>query len=220
MMGPMTWQQQTLVEITGGLPAEAVVEVVGSALDPSLMDGWSDLDLHLRLPRPVELAGLLGAASLWAAEVRDAPEGQVARTVLTDGRRIDFLVEQGRFRLPVLAGDNEVRFLAAMAATKLGRGDQLIGTHLLLELFQQCLVQAMLLRDRDESTTVHRVGGVRDQLAAEVTRLAQLQATTASRPTVVEHAVALYARWRGELESDYVSDWSGLEAVLRLGDDH
>ena len=90
-------------------------------------------------------------------------------------------MQQERLLLPVLAKNNDVRFLAAMAATKLGRGDQ---------------------------------------LAAEVTRLGQLLATTASRPTVVEHAVALYARWRGELESDYVPDWSGLEAVLRRGDEH
>ena len=146
----MAWQEQTFREVCSRLPAAASVDVFGSAADPSPVDGWSDLDLHLRLPAPVELVGLFGPSVIWAAEIREAPNGQVVRAGLADGRRIDLRVEGGRLLSPALPRDNEVRFLAALAATKLGRGDRLIGTHLVLKLLQACLVQAMLLRDRDQ----------------------------------------------------------------------
>lgn len=214
---PVLWQERTRQELNSRLPAGASSKVVGSAEHPSLLDGWSDLDLHLRLPGPVLLVDLLGPSQLWAAEVSVAPDGQVVRAVLSDGRRLDLLVETGRLVLPDLAPDNDVRFLAALAATKLGRGDRLIGTHLVLELLQACLVQAMVLRDRDEGTTVHRTGGRRDRLAAEVARLAQLPLAVEPRPNVVERVVELYGQWRGELERDYAADWGALDALVRRG---
>lgn len=213
----MVWQQQTFREVASRLPAAAFLEMVGSAADPSLVDGWSDLDLHLRLPFPVRLVDLFGQSVIWAAEISDAPDGQVVRVVLADGRRIDLVVEIGRLVPPALARDNDVRFLAALAVTKLGRGDRLIGTHLVLELMQACLVQAMLLRDRDEGTTVHRTGGPRDSLVAEVAGLTRLPLKVTPRPNIVERTTALYAKWRAELERDYRPDWGGLEGVLRRG---
>ena len=152
------WQHRAIGEIADRLPRGASLRVVGSALDDSLVDGWSDLNVHLRLNSPLELADLLGGVEVWAAEVRRAPEGQVVRAVLVDGRRVDLTVETGLLGTPALARDNEVRFLAALAVTKLGRGDRLIGSHLIFELLQACLVQAMLLRDREQGTTVHRFG--------------------------------------------------------------
>lgn len=147
----------------------------------------------------------------------DSGEGQAVRTVLTDGRRVDVLVETGRLLLPALAPDNGVRFVAALAASKLGRHDRLIGLHLVLELLQDCLVQAMLLRDRDEATHIHRTGSRRDGLAAEVARIAQLPLDVMVRPNIVEEVVDLYGRWRGQLEPGYQPDWLGVEAVLNRG---
>ena len=211
------WQQQTAQEIASRLPTDASLKIVGSVGSPSLVDGWSDLDLHLRLPYAVRLVDLLGRARLWAAEVNDAPGGQVVRAVLTDGRRLDVLVETGQVLLPDLVRDNDLRFLAALAVTKLGRGDRLIGTHLVLEILQACLVQAMLLRDRDEGTTVHRVGGARDSLAMAVGRILQLPLSVTPRPNIVERAVEMYGQWRGELEAGYQADWQGVNALLVRG---
>lgn len=213
----MAWQQQLVQEVSARLPAGAVLEVVGSAKDRSLVDGWSDLDLHLRLPHSVELVDLLHGAVVWAAEVTEAREGQVIRAVTADGRRVDFLIEAGRLLLPALAADNDVRFLAALAVSKLGRHDRLIGMHLVLELLQACLVQAMLLRDRDEGTPVHRAGTSRDNLAGEVARMAQLPLDVAARPIAVERIVDLYGQWRCQLETGYEPDWSGLAAVVTRG---
>lgn len=213
----MRWQERTAEEVASRLPTGAFLEIVGSVAIPSLVDGWSDLDLHVRLPYPVRLDELLDGGRLWAAEVSDDPGGQVLRAVLTDGRRLDLVVETGQLLLPALAPDNDVRFLAALAAAKLGRGDRLIGAHLLLQILQACLVQAMLLRDHDEGTTVHRTGGPRDDLAVTVARLLQLPLSVTPRPNVVETAVELYGRWRGELEADYRPDWEGLQALLTRG---
>ena len=110
-----------------------------------------------------------------------------------------------------------MRFLAALAATKFGRHDRLIGTHLLLELLQACLVQAMLLRDRDEGTHIHRTGSARDILAADVARIARLPLDPRIRPNVVERTAELYGQWRSELEPGYQPDWSGLTAVITRG---
>ena len=71
----MAWQEQTFREVCSRLPAAASVDVFGSAADPSPVDGWSDLDLHLRLPAPVELVGLFGPSVIWAAEISEAPNG-------------------------------------------------------------------------------------------------------------------------------------------------
>jgi hypothetical protein len=79
-----------------------------------------------------------------------------------------------------------VRFLAALAVSKLGGHDRLIGMHLVLELLQAYLVQAILLRDRDEGTCVHRAGTPSDRLAGEVAQIAQQPLDVAARPNVVE----------------------------------
>ena len=217
MMRRVMWQQLLVQHVSARLPAGAELEVVGSATDPSLVDGWSDLDLHVRLPHPVGFVDLIPGQTVWAVEAADSPEGQVVRAVLADGRRVDILVEVGQLLLPALASDNDVRFLAVLAVSKLGRRDRLIGMHLALELLQACLVQAMLLRDRDEGTHVHRGGTLRDSLVTEVAQVAQSSLDVASRPNLVERIVDLYGQWRCELEPEYQPDWSGLEAVIDRG---
>jgi hypothetical protein len=62
-----------------------VLEVVGSVEDPALVDGWSVLDLRVRLPEPVGLTVLLDGDAVWAVEATDSDEGQVVRAVLADG---------------------------------------------------------------------------------------------------------------------------------------
>jgi hypothetical protein len=213
----VVWQQQLVQEISARLPAGAALEVVGSSRGEPMVDGWSDLDLHLRLPRDFKLVELLADSLLWAAELTETAEGQVVRAVLADGRRVDFVVETGCLLLPSLAPDNGVRFLAAIAATKLGRHDRLIGMHLLLELLQACLVQAMLLRDRDVGTHIHRTGSSLDRLTDDVARIARLPLDTVGRPNVVERAADLYGQWRSQLEPGYEPDWSGLTAVVTRG---
>jgi hypothetical protein len=217
-MPVVVWQVDLSQELTARLPASATLHIIGSAATPALLDAWSDLDVRLSLAEPVDAVDLLGGRKVWALDDATTSEAQVLRLVLMDGCRLDMVIAgSGRVNPPPMERDNEVRFLAALAAVKLGRGDQLIGLHLVLELLRSCLVQAMLLRDQDTGTNLHRFGTARDAMAAEVARLIGLPLTLTPRPNVVERAVSLYGQWRGELERDYRPDWSGLSAVLARG---
>jgi hypothetical protein len=181
------------------------------------LDGWSDLDLHIDLGGSGEVVDVLAELRVWAATESEDAGRQVLRVVLLDGRRIDFVVQGGRVEVPARAADNEVRMVAALAATKLGRGDRLIGMHLTLELMRSCLVQAMVTRDRALGTTVHRFGSEEDAMADEVIALIAGPAAVSPRPNVVERVVELYGRWRHQSEPDYTPDWSGLRALLDRG---
>jgi hypothetical protein len=214
----MAWQTDLYHEISAVLPPSVGVRAHGSVLTPALLDGWSDLDLHLNLGDTVEIAAIIGPRTIWAFDNLTATGAQVLRIVLMDGRRLDLTVDgPGQVRPPTAADDNSFRFIAALAAAKLGRGDQLIGLHLTLELLRRCLEQAMLLRDRDTDTNIHRHGTKRDASAAAAAQLAQQPLTVEPRPNVVERTAELYGAWRCELDPDYTPDWSGLDAVITRG---
>ena len=212
----MTWQQDLRDDLVARLPPGAHVRVTGSTAEPEQLDCWSDLDLHVDLPGSAP-TDLLAACDVWAAAVEVSATGQVLRVVLADGRRLDLVVNGGTVTVPPLAADNDVRFMAALAAAKLGRGDHLIGLHLTLDLLRSCLVLAMQLRDRDLGTTSHRFGSEHDTLATEVTALLADPIEVTSRPNLVERTVALYATWRQDLEPAYEPDWSGLSCVIDRG---
>ncbi|MBO0813135.1 MAG: hypothetical protein J2P23_13970 [Microlunatus sp.] len=211
----MDWQCTEFRRIAAALP-EAAVQLHGSTARPEQLDGWSDLDLRLVTDEPVPVAVL--GADLWAYEDVRTPGTEVCRMVLADGRRIDVAIT-GAGRIGGLrpAPDNDVRFLAALAAAKLGRGDKLIGGHLALEVLRACLVVAMQLRDRDLGTTVHRTGGDRDRYADRVFGVAAVPPAITPRPNIVERAVELYAGWRCELDPDYVPDWRPLARLIDRG---
>lgn len=213
----MDWQYGEYRRIATELPA-ATVRIHGSSAAAEATDGWSDLDLELSTDRPVPIATVASEVGVWAYEDVRTPTGEVCRTVLADGRRIDISIN-GTGRIDGLEPqqDNDFRFIAAMAATRIGRGDRLIGGHLVLELIRSCLVVAMQLRDRDLGTTVHRHGGDRDQYAEQAMSLASLPLEAAPRPNVVERTAGLYATWRNRLEPDYRPDWSALAALIDRG---
>ena len=214
----MLWQLIFFEEVVGRLPPSCRAELKGSTLTPTQVDGWSDLDLGLWLGESLDLEVVLGPRSIWAIDEAIDSRGQVVRVVLDDGRRVDLSVEgPGRLMTRSPVESNSFRFLAAQAAVKLARGDRLIGLHLLLELCRLCLVQAMVWRDRESGTTVHRYGTARDALAAEVQGLLELPLTVTPRPNAVESAAALYDRWRQALDPHYRPDWSGLDALLERG---
>ncbi len=131
--------------------------------------------------------------------------------------RLDLVVEGGMVGLPARSADNDVRVLAALAAAKLGRGDRLIGLHLTMELMRACLVQAMLLRDRDGGTSVHRFGSGRDEMADQVAGLLRCEVGVSPRPNVVERTVELYGQWHRQLDDGYQPNWSGLDTLIARG---
>ncbi|SDR78633.1 hypothetical protein SAMN04488543_0463 [Friedmanniella luteola] len=207
------WQRALADELTGRLGPRAAVAVAGSVRRPATLDGWSDLDLHLRLADDADLAELVAPAEVWAHDLAATADEQVVRLVLRDGRRVDLQVRgAGRLRVDAPDEQAQARFVAAMVAVKTGRGDRLIATHLLLGLLRTVLVDGLRLRDRDEGTTVHRTGTARDALATEV-------ATAAALPLEegLAAARALLDRGWAELLPAHVPDWSGLDALLSRG---
>ncbi len=192
--------------------------MLGSARRPESMDQWSDVDLGLRLSGPVALVELLPPpVRVWAVDRQVGDRQSSCRLILADGRRLD-LVVTGACQLtgtdPATdATVNEARFLAAQAVVKYGRGDRLIGSHLTLELAQLCLVQAMLLRDRDERTTSHRFGTSRDSLADLTWSALPSPGSPVDR---IQRLTTTFDRLHGELEPSYVADWAGLIPLIRL----
>ena len=213
------WQAELRDQIVARLGDEAHVRTYGSMATPNLIDSWSDLDLRLDLPGTVDIVDLLAPAEVWAFEDVTARDGdQVVRMILNDGRRLDLHVEgPGRVSMSPPTDDNAVRFLAGMAAVKIGQKDQLIGLHLTLEVLRHCLEQAMLIRDRDTQTVVHRRGIGLDERAVEVAELASRSLAVVPRPNTIERAAELYGRWRVDLDAGYRPDWSGLRRVIDRG---
>lgn len=202
------WQARLLERLRGVPGVE--VEPYGSVAENRALDRWSDLDVRIRLAAPMPVETLFGAR-LWAWQESIDDGGQHLRLVFSDGRRVDAAVADGRrLELPEPPRDNAIRFEAALAASRIGRGSDLIGLHLVLGILREALVQVMLIADRDLGTNHHRLRTEHDARAAEAAAVA----AGPLRPETALEACELYGRWRQELEPDYRADWSGLREVL------
>ncbi|MGL3200561.1 MULTISPECIES: hypothetical protein, partial [Curtobacterium] len=163
----MHWQLD-LVEQLRAAPVVHGVRPYGSVTTPDRIDRWSDLDVELDLTTDVDAERLFdGTPWAWQDTRDDVDDGlQRLRLVLADGRRIDAAVRGGTVRLPAPSTDNAVRFDLALAATRFGRGADLIGLHLVLGVVRSTLELWMAVEDRRTGTTHHRSGSATDAAAA------------------------------------------------------
>jgi len=53
---------------------------------------------------------------------------------------------------------NKFWFMGVVAVGKIARKDYLVGSHLALEMAQNCIVLQMMIRDKKKGTNIHRVG--------------------------------------------------------------
>lgn len=198
------WRQDLLDRLRAS-PLLTAVEPYGS-VTTGRTDGWSDLDVRVGTRGPLDVEGLLGAR-LWAWQ----SSGAVVRLVTVDGRFVDLTVDGADPVLPAPPADLTVRFDAALAAVRLGRGNLLIGLHLVLGIGREALVESMRTVDTATGTVHHPSPTPWDARAAEVAALtaAPLVPETALR------ALELVGTWRAEREPDVVPDTSGLRALLR-----
>ena len=97
-------------------------------------------------------------------------------------------------------------FAASVAVYKVVRGDLLIASHLALELQQDCLVLAMMLRDRDAGTTHHPKGGQDEELLRYLL-LAPPPPSPAGLLDVIEHSARAY--------DELCAEWSPAHAERR-----
>lgn len=211
-LSPMrTWQMDTLATLRSGLP-NAEVAPYGSVLEPDSLDSWSDLDVAVRTTSIVDLESVLGAR-IWASQTARDAEWQVIRLVLDDGRRVDLKISGAEAILPVPASDNQIRFDAALAAARCGRGNDLMGSHLVLGILRESLVHRMVAADRQEGRTHHRHATVQDAHAADVAAL--LRAPLG--PATARGAYELYCTSRAEVDPDFIPAPEGLDAVITRG---
>ncbi len=208
---PSPWQDASLAALRRNLP-EAEVEPYGSVLVPASMDSWSDLDVSVRAGETFHLETALGSR-IWAYQAVQDERQQVVRTVLEDGRRIDLGVTGAEVLLPEPPEDNAVRFDAALAAVRFGRGSDLIGLHLVLGIFRESLVHRMLAADRSASTTHHRTATDEDRRAADGLSLLSSPLAPATARAVYDH----YGAVRAEVDPTFLPSPGGLEAVIARG---
>ncbi|MGP9683623.1 hypothetical protein [Brachybacterium sp. AOP3-A1-3] len=206
-----SWQIDSLAQLRRGLP-DAEVTPYGSVLEPDSLDSWSDLDVAVRTTSVVDLESVLGAR-IWASQTARDAEWQVIRLVLEDGRRVDLTITGAEADVPAPAADNEVRFDAALAAARFGRGSDLIGLHLVLGILRESLVHRMVAADRREGRTHHRHATAQDAHTADVAAL--LRAPLG--PATARGAYELYCACRAEVDPDFVAATEGLDAVITRG---
>lgn len=186
----MHWQLDLLERLRTAVPIVRDVRPYGSVTTPDHLDRWSDLDVELDLTSDAD-AGQLFDGTPWAwQDTRDHadPTLQRLRLVLADGRRVDAAVRGGTVRLPEPSPENTVRFDLALAATRFGRGADLIGLHLVLGVVRSTLERWMAVEDRRTGTTHHRSGSATDAAAART--LAALAGPLG--PATVLQAAALH----------------------------
>lgn len=205
------WQQDLLEHLVSVLPVESV-SAYGSVTRAGDLDRWSDLDVRVRMRRPLDVERVL-AARLWAWQEHRGTTAHELRLVTADGRRVDLTIDGPPPVLPRPPADLAVRFDAALAAVRLGRGNLLIGLHLVLGIGREALVRSMETADLATGTVHHRLPTPFDARAAEVAALT----ADGLHPAVALRAYELYGQWRAELESDYEPDVSGLVSVLQRG---
>lgn len=194
----MHWQLDLLERLRTAAPTVRDVRPYGSVTTPDHLDRWSDLDVELDLTSDAD-AGQLFDGTPWAwQDTRDRtdPTVQRLRLVLADGRRVDAAVRGGTVRLPEPSPDNAVRFDLALAATRFGRGADLIGLHLVLGVVRSTLELWMAVEDRHTGTTHHRSGSATDAAAARA--LAALAGPLG--PATVLQAAALHDEARAALQ--------------------
>lgn len=205
----MQWQQALLDQLGVASPAVDEVRPYGSVLTPSVLDRWSDLEAEVDLSADID-GGMLLGAELWAWQSSLDDDVQRVRAVLRDGRRCDLAVRGAMLTLPKPPVDNAVRSDLALAATRFGRGANVIGLHLTLGVVREALVHSMVLADRQSGSAHHRSGTPTDVVAMEALALL----STAPTPALTVRVAKFYSERRALIEADYEPDWSGLTAIV------
>lgn len=63
---------------------------------------------------------------------------------------------------------NNFWFISSLSLSKVIRNDLLIALHLALDLYKECLLLAILIRDKETGTTIHKTGGIGNDLAKNI----------------------------------------------------
>jgi hypothetical protein len=221
----MNWQHQLLDQLTSVLDSQrGVIDIApfGSFATGSI-DQWSDLDVQITVtadwfPYFFPETGWIGDfGDIYALHQNQGAASSTTRVVFRDGARLDLrfvttsraggVINPTASLNPLGVLENDFRFEAFHAASKLARNDLLIGMHLTLELERKALVVAMLLRDRDLGTDTHRFGGLHN---GAVDLLATGGTDVASLIRRIHQASTAFGALAVQLDPAWVPDWEPL----------
>ena len=98
---------------------------------------------------------------------------------------------------------NDFRFKGMLAVSKIGRAELLVALHLSLDMIRDCLVLAMMLRDRETGTDHHRDGSQGNHYVGELEGLCRPFTATGILDSIQANAIAfdgLAAEWMAGYE--------------------
>ena len=110
---------------------------------------------------------------------------------------------------------NDFWFKATLAVTEAVSKDLLIALHLTLDLLRDCLVLRMMLRDRTEGMSQHRIGDVGNELVAQIDR-SPCDYSTGGILMMIEKTSQIYENlandwsptYTSNAKRDYLLDWA------------
>jgi len=155
------------------------VELAGSILEPDLLDVYSDVDVKISLldSNSLDLKKFLNALAerfspVFGYEFFKNENNDVLRVCFENGWRFDLTfiypelrepdIENSSFTDKVDSVINKFWFIAVFVLVKLGRKDNLVASHHVLELCQLIIVIQMIIRDNVKNTEMHRFGNSED----------------------------------------------------------
>jgi len=159
------------------------IKIYGSVKNPADLDIYSDVDMEITMldNLPIDIKALLNAAAdefspVFGYEVISHSLKDAVRVCFENGMRFDLIFRYPSDKEPLIKEHsledsflskiadvaNQFWFMASMVLAKLGRNDNLIAAHLVLELCQMVIVIQMLVRDNEKGTNIHRFGGGED----------------------------------------------------------
>lgn len=211
-------------------PAIDAIRPHGSVATGEL-DSWSDLDVVLTVPRAKlryvfpDTSWLAPLGRIYAMSSQQGANASVLRIVFENLERLDIRIIPAESETVYLPSDPGTPILltpiqertavflfeALLATAKIGRNDLLIGGHLVLNLERMVLELAMLLRDRALNTTVHRHGGLFNDVALNLTN-GGFDAN--SLLTRIESTVQAFDSCARLLDPAFTQTWAPLQAFL------
>lgn len=172
------WQTgaaEKMSNLLAGLVKADEIKFHGSLNNPAELDAFSDVDMQISLSgnAPVNIEKIFAVVSkefapVFGYETISHSRKDAIRLCLENGMRFDLVFRYPSDKEPQ-AEDNatlvkvngvasQFWFIASIILVKLGRRDNLVAAHLVLEMCQLIVVIQMILRDDKKDTNIHRFG--------------------------------------------------------------
>jgi len=176
------WQNKAakdMKDLINSLMKIKSIEITGSMLNQDLLDVFSDIDMNIYLSdnTAVDIEYFFKQIEkqfgfIFGYQILNNDNKETLRICLDNGWRFDLTFiypkkktlryDENLFVDKIKNVINEFWFISVLAMVKLGRRDNLVAAHLVLELCQLNIVIQMILRDNKKGSNIHRFGDKED----------------------------------------------------------